>query len=120
MLLKLDLNDPQPLHEQVSGAIRRAIASGDVGPGDRLPPARDLAGTLGVNANTVLRSLRDLRDEGLLEFRRGRGVSVVRAPDPHQALSGRVRELLEEAGRYGLGPHDVIDLIQAELTHDVS
>jgi GntR family transcriptional regulator len=120
MLLKLDLHDPRPLHEQVSGAIRRAITSGDVGPGDRLPPARDLADALGVNANTVLRALRDLRDEGLLEFRRGRGVSVLRAPDARAALSGRVGELLEEAARYGLRPQDVIDLIQTEFIQEVS
>lgn len=82
MLLTLDLNDPRPLHEQVSGTIRRAIADGSYAPGDRLPPARDLADALGINANTVLRALRELRDEGLLEFRRGRGVSVLSGPTP--------------------------------------
>ncbi|ETK36227.1 GntR family transcriptional regulator [Microbispora corallina] len=112
MLLTLDLNDPRPLHEQVTAAIRRAIAQGDVAPGDRLPPARDLADAMGVNANTVLRSLRDLRDEGLLEFRRGRGVSVLRRPDPREALRERARDLLDEAARYGLGPDEVVDLIK--------
>src|SRR5215831_19135586 len=61
----VDLSSPVPLHEQVAAAIRRAIADGEVGPGDRLPPARDLAAVLGVNANTVFRALRALRDEGV-------------------------------------------------------
>lgn len=112
MLLTLDLNDPRPLHEQVAAAIRRAIGAGDIAPGDRLPPARDLAHALGVNANTVLRSLRDLRDEGLLEFRRGRGMSVLRRPDGRAALRTRARDLLEEAARYGLTADDVVALIK--------
>jgi DNA-binding transcriptional regulator YhcF (GntR family) len=45
-------------------------------PGERRPPAKDIAAVLGVNINTVLRALRQLRDEGLLEFRRGRGITV--------------------------------------------
>lgn len=59
-----------PLHEQVAAAVRRAIAVGEAGPGERLPPARDPAGVLGVNANMVFRAL---REEGLVEFRPGRG-----------------------------------------------
>lgn len=101
MLFTLDFNDPRPLHDQVAAAIRRAIVAGEVRPGDWLPRARDVAIGLGINANTVLRALRGLRDEGLVEFRRGRGVSVVRPPDPRVALLPQVRELLCEAERYG-------------------
>ena len=53
-----------------AGEIRRAIAEGEAKPGER-SPAKDLAAVLDVNTNTVLRALRMLRDEGLLEFRRG-------------------------------------------------
>ena len=74
--VKLDRGDPTDLYEQVAGEIRRAIADGEAKPGERLPPAKDLAAVLGVNTNTVLRALRVLRDEGLLEFRRGRGITV--------------------------------------------
>ncbi|MFI6319446.1 GntR family transcriptional regulator [Nonomuraea sp. NPDC050556] len=112
MLLTLDLNDPRPLHEQVAGAIRRAIGEGAYAEGDRLPPARDLADALGINANTVLRALRDLRDEGLLEFRRGRGVSVARQADGRAVIVQRARELLEEAKRYGYRRTDLIDIIK--------
>ena len=67
------------LYLQVAAQIRRAIADGEAKPGERLPPARDLATVLGVNTNTVLRSLRLLQDEGLLELRRRRGITVARS-----------------------------------------
>ena len=55
-------------HQQVAGEIRRAIADGEVKPGERLPPAKDLAAVLGVNTNTVLRALRDLRERDCSSF----------------------------------------------------
>ena len=78
--VKLDRDNPFDLHEQVASEIRRAIADGEAKPGERLPPAKDLAHVLGVNTNTVLRALRQLRNEGLLEFRRGRGITVTGSP----------------------------------------
>ncbi|MGV9288020.1 GntR family transcriptional regulator [Streptomyces sp. NPDC003719] len=112
MLLSLDNNDTRPLHEQVAGAVRRAIAEGECGPGDRLPSARDLAEALDVNVNTVLRALRGLRDEGLLEFRRGRGVTVAQEAPRASGLQIRVRELVAEAARLGYSRTDVIDMIR--------
>jgi DNA-binding transcriptional regulator YhcF (GntR family) len=107
----LDLGDCTPLYEQVAGQIRRAIANGEVGPGERLPPARDLAAVLKVNHNTVLRALRDLRDEGVLEFRRGRGVTVAADAPRRGVIDDKVRDLLRTARRLGYGKQEVIDLI---------
>ena len=78
--VKVNREEPTGLHEQVAAEIRRAIADGEAKPGERLPPAKDLAAVLGVNTNTVLRALRTLRDEELLEFRRGRGITVAGTP----------------------------------------
>jgi GntR family transcriptional regulator len=94
----------------VAAEIRRAIADGEAGPGERLPPARDLAAVLGVNRNTVLRALRDLRDEGLLEFRRGRGVTVAATP-PQGMVHAQARELVQLAQRHGYGRQELIELI---------
>ena len=66
--VKGNRKDDIDLHAQVAAEIRRAIADGEAKPGERLPPAKDLAAVIGVNTNTVLRALRTLRDEGLLEF----------------------------------------------------
>ena len=99
--VKVDKADPTDLYEQVAAEIRRAIADGEAKPGERLPPAKDLAAVLGVNTNTVLRSLRLLRDEGLLEFRRGRGISVAGTPE-RGAVVQRARELVDFARQPGL------------------
>ncbi|MER5730380.1 GntR family transcriptional regulator [Streptomyces sp. NPDC002138] len=112
MLLRLDTTDSRPLHEQVAGAIRRAIAEGECAPGDRLPSARDLSQVLGVNANTVLRGLRALRDEGVLEFRRGRGVTVAKGADQRAELLVRARLLVADAAGLGYSRSDLIDLIR--------
>jgi GntR family transcriptional regulator len=100
------------LHDRVAGEIRRAIAEGEAKPGERLPPARDLAAVLGVNRNTVLRALRMLRDEGLLEFRRGRGITVVGTPERGAVLAG-AKELVRLARKHGLRREELIDLIDS-------
>ena len=103
--------DPTDLYEQVAGEIRRAIADGEAKPGERLPPAKDLASVLGVNTNTVLRALRLLRDEGLLEFRRGRGISVVGTPE-RGAVVQRARELVEFARQHGYRVDELVEIIE--------
>jgi GntR family transcriptional regulator len=109
--VKVNKGDPTDLYEQVAAEIRRAIAEGEARPGQRLPPAKDLAAILGVNTNTVLRSLRLLRDEGLLEFRRGRGVSVVGTPE-RGAVIQRARELVDFARQHGYRLDELVKIIE--------
>src|SRR5712691_2750139 len=109
--LSVDHRDPAPLHEQVAAEIRRAIAEGQAAPGERLPPARDLAAVLEVNRNTVLRALRLLRDEGLLEFRRGRGITVASTSE-RGAVVARARELVDYARRQGYRREELVQIIE--------
>lgn len=110
-IVKVDRDAPSQLYEQVAAEIRRAIADGEAKPGERLPPAKDLAAVLGVNTNTVLRSLRKLRDEGLLEFRRGRGITVAGTPE-RGAVVQRARDLVEFARRQGYRTDELIQIIE--------
>jgi GntR family transcriptional regulator len=108
----IDHSSLVPLHEQVAAAIRRAIADGEANPGERLPPARDLAAVLGVNANTVFRALRTLREEGLVEFRRGRGVSVTGIAPGRSLLMAKAHELVALARQYGYRPDELTKIIE--------
>ena len=109
--VKIDRHDPAELHQQVAAEIRRAIADGEAKPAERLPPAKDLAAVLDVNTNTVLRALRQLRDEGLLEFRRGRGITVTGTPQ-QGAVTSRVKDLLDYARTQGYKPDEVVRIIE--------
>ena len=110
--VNINRSDPVPLHDQVAAQIRRAIAEGEAGPGERLPLARDLAAVLGVNKNTVLRALHLLREEGLLEFRRGRGITVAGTPQ-RGAVLARARDLLDFARHHGFAREELIQMIES-------
>ena len=104
--------DPTYLHEQVAAEIRRAIAEGEAGPGQRIPQAKDLAAVLGVNTNTVLRALRVLRDEGLLEVGRGRAITVAGTPE-RGAVVTKMKEMLEFGRRNGYQRDELIAILES-------
>jgi GntR family transcriptional regulator len=109
---KMNPLDGLPLYEQVAAEIRRAIADGEARPGERLPSAKALAAVLDVNANTVLRALRLLRDEGLLELRRGRGVTVAGTAQKGAVLV-KAKELIRFARRHGYARDELVRMIES-------
>jgi GntR family transcriptional regulator len=110
IFVNVDRSDPLDLHDQVAAEIRRAIADGEAAPGERLPLVKDIAAVLGVNKNTVLRAMHILRDEGLLEFTRGRGITVSGTPEKSAVLR-QVRDLVDFARHQGYRREDVIEMI---------
>jgi GntR family transcriptional regulator len=109
--VKVDREDPTRLHDQVAAQIRRAIADGEAKPGEHLPPARHLAAVMHVNTNTVLRALRLLRDEALLELRPGRGIRVTGTPQ-RGALLAKAIELVQLSRDSGYDRAELLDMIQ--------
>lgn len=116
MLLKLDPASGLPLYIQIAAAVRRAVADGEIVAGDRLPAARDLARSLDVNMHTVLRAYKDLRDEDVIELRRGRGAIVRSGSVPTASVHNLVAELVAEAGRRGVTADEVIAMVRKEYS----
>ena len=67
-----------PIYKQIVDQVCRAIAAGQLEPGDQLPSVRALAEQIVINPNTVRKSYSDLIREGVLESQHGKGVFVAR------------------------------------------
>jgi DNA-binding transcriptional regulator YhcF (GntR family) len=80
MKLTIDGHSPIPIRRQLTEQLKHAIESGGVARDQALPSIRELAGYLGINANTVARVVEDLKQSGYVEARRGKGVFVASAP----------------------------------------
>ena len=116
MLLRIDPALAEPLFAQLAAQVRTAVASGELTTGDRLPSARDLAATLDVNLHTVLRAYQELRAEGLIELRRGRGAVVLASGRGASQLATMVDELIAQAERLGVSRGELVRMINEEDT----
>ena len=115
MLLRVDHESSVSLHEQIAGSIRAAIASGELHAGEKLPPARQLAEGLDVNVHTLLRAMQTLRDEGLLEMRRGRGTAVTGAAPNLASFNDLAKKLVAEARRGGMNNDQILQIVKGQL-----
>lgn len=117
MLIRLDTSSAVPLFEQVAASIRADMASGRVSPGDRLPSARDVAASLDVNLHTVLRAYQVLRDEGLVDMRRGRGAVVTAPAGALTGLMAGIRDLSAQASAMGVTPEALASLVRDSVAN---
>src|SRR4051794_35453544 len=100
VMFPIDASDPTPLYAQLERAIRVAIATGRLRPGDKLPTVRQLAVDLRINANTVAKVYAELERAGVLGTRRGVGTFVRALGDRGAAPADRARQLARLADRF--------------------
>ncbi len=114
MKWQIDHTSRERLQDQIAGCVRRGVASGELPIGEQLPPGAELAAALSVDRNTVLAAYRQLRDEGILEFRRGRGARVVSAGPALSSVAEAAQALIAAARQHGLSQNDLIRIIKEQ------
>ena len=105
--------DDLPLGAQLAWRLRVLIASGQLGPGDRLPGVRELASGTGVNVNTARSVYRRLENEGLIASRHGLGTFVAEDASRSPDLERLAAEAVEDAREHGVDPRDLARAIYA-------
>ena len=128
MNCRVDPHSLVPPSQQLVAAVLDAIASGELGVGDKLPSVCGLAAEALVNPNTVTKAYRDLEHLGATAGRNGSGVYVT-AAGPDVAKATRFAETLQafreaalqalRAGHEGLVLRDLVDVVRAELRGDM-
>jgi GntR family transcriptional regulator len=113
MLIRVDPDSARPLYDQVAASVRADILSGALSPGDRLPPARDVAGALEINQHTVLHAYQRLREEGLVDLRRGRGAVIAAGAAPLAELARDIDELVGRAAALGVSTRTLAGIVQS-------
>jgi GntR family transcriptional regulator len=89
--LQIDLESPVAVYRQIVDGLRASLVEGELRPGEALPSVRRLAIELGITFNTVALAYRELAEEGWLDLRHGRRVTVVE----RTAREGASRERME-------------------------
>ncbi|WP_291380318.1 GntR family transcriptional regulator [Demequina sp.] len=118
MLVRIDPGSDVPIFDQVAGSIRADMVAGHIRPGDKLAPARELAASLQVNLHTVLRAYQLLREEGLVDMRRGRGAVATPAAATLGELRSEIVELSRKARALGMPPDALAALVRDSLRLD--
>ena len=95
MRLRLDAHSPIPIRWQLTEQLKHVIEGGGVPRDQALPSIRELAGFLGINPNTVARSIEDLKRSGHVEARRGKGVFMASARSTRPFPSRREAFLMD-------------------------
>jgi len=118
MFIRINSTDTRPIYRQVADEIKTLVARGQLTEGTQLPPARQLAGDLGVNLNTIANAYRELQDEGLIAIKHGSGAVVASrtlTETGEEELRRPLRTALTQLVLAGLRHKDILQIVSEEL-----
>ncbi|WP_198654564.1 MULTISPECIES: GntR family transcriptional regulator [Nocardia] len=109
-----EIEEVLPKYLQISGYIRDLIQRGELAPGAEVPSERELAASWKVARPTAAKALNTLRQQGLVQSRRGSGTYVT---DTNAVTGTSASARLREPPRYGTryAEHESATIVSAEI-----
>jgi GntR family transcriptional regulator len=118
--VQLNFNSPKPIYLQMVDEVKKALARGELSPGDKIPSHKERAQISQVNPNTVMRAYQEMERVGLTETLRGQGTFIKN--DPAMLLSIRsemaqaaVHQFIEEMRGLGIEPDEMAHMLRDTL-----
>jgi GntR family transcriptional regulator len=120
MFIRIEPSSSVPIYRQIMDQVKYQIAAGTIREGEKLPSVRELAATLAVNQNTILKVYNELSREGVLAVERGDGTYVsasqprISAAGKVRAMQGILREAAVQAVQLGISIEQARELFEKE------
>ncbi len=105
-----------PIYEQIVYAVKKAVVTEQLKPGDRFPSVREMSKELRINPNTAQKVIAHLAREKLLEIKPGIGsvvseLSTATKAQRDKILNDEVEKLVVESKRLSITREDVVNAI---------
>ncbi|RAP76823.1 GntR family transcriptional regulator [Paenibacillus montanisoli] len=116
----MNFNNPKPIYMQMVDEVKKALARGELSPGDKIPSHKERAQMSQVNPNTVQRAYQEMEREGLTETLRGQGTFIRNDPALLQTIRSEmalaaVKLFIEEMQGLGIEPGETERLLRSQL-----
>jgi len=116
--MELRLDQHSPIYQQIIDEFKRAIARGELKPGDRIPSQRELASMVQVNPNTVQRAYREMEQMGMTETLRGQGTFITNdtglVASIRREMAGRALvAFVQEMHALGYGQDEMAEMVRS-------
>lgn len=118
----VEFNNKEPIYLQIVELIKKAVASGELGAGEKLPSVREMSAMIGVNPNTLQRSYAELERLGITYTKRGMG-SFINESDgqidqlKQELATELVKKFLNDLKAAGISKQEAIKMIE-EMSED--
>jgi len=123
-VFSLDPASGVPIYRQIIRQVERAVLSGRLRCGDRLPTIRALAVELKANPNTIARAYGELEIRGILTKQVGSGsfISDKRPEEPETARNGKIAGVIEsflrEMRELGVPSDEIAGLVEERIAKE--
>jgi GntR family transcriptional regulator len=117
---KVDSRSGLAPYLQLVHQVRQALRLGWLQPGDKLPTVHEVAASVAVNPNTVMKAYRELEREGLATGKPGRGTFILRSltqltPSKFEAVRLGLERWIARARAAGLDDDGIMDVVQTTM-----
>lgn len=116
-MINLDYQSRTPIYEQIIKQIEKYVALGILKPKEQIPSIREMAGTLGINPNTVKKAYSELENKGVIQTFSTKGTFISDNVDEIKKINieskiDEIKGIIAELEKFGITKDEIIEKLK--------